>query len=77
LPAVRALARHPQTTFRVTSGIVFAWGETDIDDRDSALHKRNDIGVETRGRYHTVNTGKFTTAPLIATEVAARIAASD
>lgn len=76
LPAIGELERKPGTKTRVTSGVVYALGTTDIDDRESGLHNRYDIGVQSHGRYHSIDTGKYTTAPLFATEVAARIAAS-
>jgi hypothetical protein len=55
------------------SGIIFAWGSTDIDDPLSELHERHSIGIETVGQYHSVNTGKYTVAPMLALEVARRV----
>jgi hypothetical protein len=37
------------------------------------LHHRYAIGPRTRGRYHTVDTGKLTMAPLFGKAVADRI----
>jgi glycine/D-amino acid oxidase-like deaminating enzyme len=74
VPAVRQLAAQPGARLRLTQGIVFAWGETDIHDRQSALHERYRIGVHSQGRYHSIDTGKYTTAPAFAIEVADRIA---
>ena len=53
----------------VRGGWIFAFGETDIDDPDSQLHRRTAVGVERKGRYLTVNTGKLTLAPLFAERV--------
>jgi hypothetical protein len=50
--------------------VIFAWGSTDIDDPSSELHRRDVIGVGSHDGYHTVNTGKLTTAPVIALDVA-------
>ncbi len=47
-------------------GLIFAWGATDIDDPASELHDRHAIGPKSVGRYHTIDTGKLTTAPLYA-----------
>ena len=50
------------------------WG--DIDDPDSALHERHTIGATSFGRYHSVDTGKLTTAPLFAHRLGATILAA-
>lgn len=59
---------------RVKGGTIVAWGKTDIDDPQSELHKRFEIGVHSRGRYHSVDPGKLTMAPHFATICADRIA---
>ena len=56
-------------------GVIFAWGESDIDDSASGLHERYATGPLSVGRYHTVDTGKLTTAPMYARAVADRIRA--
>lgn len=76
VPAVGDLIRRAGTRLRLTEGIVFAWGETDIDDRQSRLHQRYQIGIHSHGRYHSIDTGKYTLAPLFAAEVVERIAAT-
>ena len=57
----------------VDAGVIFSWGDTDITDPDSALHRRDDTGVESADGYHSVNTGKLTTAPLFALDAADRV----
>ena len=57
----------------IKGGVIFAWGKTDIDDRRSELHQRANIGPQHYGRYHSVDTGKLTTAPLFAKMTADRI----
>ncbi len=54
-------------------GVIFSWGETDIDDHASELHDRHEIGIHSNGRYHTVNTGKFTMTPYFGLKLAERI----
>ena len=54
-------------------GVIFAWGNTDIDDQNSRLHDRYDVGVYSVRNYHTVNTGKYTLAPLMGMRTADRI----
>ena len=73
VPAVELLAAEPADAYEVGAGVIFAWGETDIDDPESELHERHAIGPVSRGRYHTVDTGKLTMAPLFGKAVADRI----
>jgi hypothetical protein len=54
-------------------GVIFAWGRTDIDDPASGLHERYAVGPHTHGTFHTVDTGKLTTAPLFGRILAERI----
>jgi hypothetical protein len=55
------------------SGMIFAWGDTDIDRFDSRLHQRHDVGVRSADGYHSVNTGKYTFVPLMALRAANRV----
>jgi glycine/D-amino acid oxidase-like deaminating enzyme len=73
VPAVAGLADEPAAAYEVGAGVIFAWGETDIDDPGSELHERHAIGPVSRGRYHTIDTGKLTMAPLFGKTVADRI----
>jgi glycine/D-amino acid oxidase-like deaminating enzyme len=62
----------------VDGGAIYALGNTDIDDPRSRLHERSEIGaVATRPGYHSIDTGKYTMAPLFAAELAARIVGAD
>ncbi len=54
----------------VEGGVIFAWGNTDIDDRASELHQRHDIGPVATGKYISLDSGKYTTAPGFALQVA-------
>ncbi|HEY6628593.1 MAG TPA: FAD-dependent oxidoreductase [Acidimicrobiia bacterium] len=60
----------------LSGGVIFAWGETDIDDPSSGLHSRFETGPMSVGRYHSVDTGKLTTAPLFAQRVGDRLRAA-
>jgi glycine/D-amino acid oxidase-like deaminating enzyme len=73
VPVLRHL--HPETLPEalVKGGTIVAWGETDIDDRQSELHRRYDIGVSSKGRFHSVDPGKLTMAPFFADDCAGRI----
>jgi hypothetical protein len=57
----------------VQGGYIFAWGRTDIADPASELHTRSDIGIRSMGRYHSVDTGKYSMAPYFAELLADRI----
>jgi len=56
---------------RVGGGWVFAAGRGQLSDPSSSLHQRADFGVTRRGRYFSVDTGKYSTAPWIARSLAA------
>ena len=73
IPSVREWDPEKLPEVCVKGGIIVAWGKTDIYDPLSELHSRDDIGIYTQGRYHSVNTGKLTMAPLFAELCAARI----
>lgn len=57
----------------VASGVIMAWGESDIVEHTSRLHRRDELGVWSYDGYHTVETGKFTCAPLMARRVATAV----
>jgi hypothetical protein len=57
----------------VAGGIIMAAGETDIDDPASRLHTRSAVGIRSFEGYHSVDTGKYTLAPMYAMQVADRI----
>jgi hypothetical protein len=74
VPALAVLAAEDFHDLRIKGGAIVAWGETDIDDRQSVLHIRRDIGVISTGRYHSIDTGKLSMAPYFASLCAERIA---
>ena len=62
-------ARNPV----VRGGIVYSLGDTDVHDPQSEFHRRSEVGPRSSHRYHSVDTGKYTTAPLFAMDVANRV----
>ena len=58
----------------VHGGFVFARGTGSLDDPRSGLHRRDRYGVQRRGSYYSVDTGKYSTAPWLARELAIEIA---
>ncbi len=55
-------------------GVIFARGSSDVDDPASGLHVRAAPEVEHHDGWWSVDTGKLTTAPLVAARVAERVA---
>lgn len=57
----------------VDAGAIVAFGRTDVDDAGSGLHDRTRIGVTSVDGYHSLDSGKLTTAPLFAKSAAERV----
>jgi glycine/D-amino acid oxidase-like deaminating enzyme len=74
VPSLAALAPASLLDVSVKGGTIVAWGETDIHDPASELHRRSEIGVTSVGRYHSIDPGKLTMAPFFAERCAERIA---
>ncbi len=73
IPGLAGIGATELDSAEVQGGIIYAVGETDVDDRTSQLHQRARTGPVSYGRYHTVDTGKYSLAPLFALELAERI----
>ena len=57
-------------------GVITSWGAGDVDQRDTELHRRFDIGPRLlEPSYVSVDTGKLTMAPLFAARTAAMVMA--
>ena len=72
VPAVDGLSESVVAR-EVPGAVIVAAGRTDIDDPRSQLHERSAIGVWSERGYHSVDPGKYTMAPLFATEAADRV----
>jgi hypothetical protein len=70
MPAFRELLEGCSSDWDVVGGWITAWGDSGIQDRRSHLHQRHEIGVHSYfgGRYLSIDSGKYTTAPLFARE---------
>jgi hypothetical protein len=55
------------------AGVIFALGNKDVDQSTSKLHTRHEVGIRSFGKYHSVNTGKYTLIPYLAMKVADRV----
>jgi len=71
-PKLRAIKFH-RDQVDPSSGVIFAWGDTDIDDPQSKLHMRDEIGIQSTEGYHSVNSGKYTMVPYFALGAAQRV----
>lgn len=65
------------STFKPTKllpGIIVSAGKSDISDKNSNVHKRGEhIGVHEFDGYYSMDTGKFSTAPMFAKELLEKI----
>jgi len=59
---------------QVQGGWVFAQGHGSLADPASTLHRRDRFGIVQRGTYWSVDTGKYSTAPWLARQVADGVA---
>jgi hypothetical protein len=74
IPALDSVAEESLAEAIVLPGIIYARGTTDIHDPGSGFHRRDAIGPRSVGNYHSVDTGKYVTAPLFARRLAKQIA---
>ncbi|MBN7809729.1 FAD-dependent oxidoreductase [Algoriphagus sp. H41] len=72
VPALRSLS-FPAESVDPAGGVIFALGNTDVEDADSKLHTRHEVGIRSFDGYHTVNTGKYTLIPYLAVKTADRL----
>lgn len=71
--ALRGLEPERLPEAVVKGGVIVAWGATDIYDPRSELHKRYEIGLTSKGRFHSIDPGKLTMAPYFAVQCAERV----
>jgi glycine/D-amino acid oxidase-like deaminating enzyme len=71
--SLRRLVFEDLVDVTVKGGVIVAWGETDIYDPRSELHRRYEIGVTSNRQFHSVDPGKLTMAPYFAQVCADRI----
>lgn len=70
LPAVRQVVDQA-ASLELQGGWIFAQGRGSLADPASGLHRRDRFGIRRSGRYVSVDTGQFSTAPWMAREIAA------
>ena len=72
LPGVKNI-RDKAKSVQIGGGWVYAAGQGPLSDPKSSLHRRSDYGVVESGRYFSVDTGKYASAPFLAQLLAKRI----
>lgn len=73
VPWLQKVWDHAETC-SVDGGWVFAVGTGSLADPESALHRRDQIGVSRDGRYISVDTGKYSIAPWLARQIVDQVA---
>src|SRR4029453_14847395 len=73
MPGIGRVFDEAESTL-VHGGFVYARGAGALDDPGSGLHRRDRYGVQRVGTYYSVDTGKYSTAPWLARELATEIA---
>lgn len=73
MPALREFSPELVNASEVQGGIIYALGESDVDDPASQLHGRDRVGPRSLGRFHTIDTGRYVLAPLFAVRIAQQI----
>jgi glycine/D-amino acid oxidase-like deaminating enzyme len=58
-------------------GVIYALGNTDVENRQSKLHTRYEVGMTSYDNYHSVNTGKYTLIPWMALQIAKQISSAE
>jgi FAD dependent oxidoreductase len=71
-PGIAAVVRQP-SSFTVGGGWVVAHGAGSLSDPSSPLHRRDRFGISRFGSYYSVDTGKYSTAPWLANQLAGQI----
>jgi hypothetical protein len=73
IPQTHAILDNAESV-QVQGGWVFAQGHGSLADPASTVHRRDRFGIVRRGTYWSVDTGKYSTAPWLARQVAAAFA---
>jgi glycine/D-amino acid oxidase-like deaminating enzyme len=73
MPVLRGHEADLVANARVLGGTIVATGASDIDDPESRLHRRIDIGLSSVGRYHSLDPGKYAMVPYYALKTVDRL----
>lgn len=72
LPGTEAVFEAAED-IKVRGGFVFAQARGSVDDPAASIHRRDRFGVQREGNYYSVDTGKYSTAPWMAAQLADEI----
>jgi hypothetical protein len=72
IPGTRTILENAESV-EVLGGWVFAQGRGSLADPASSLHRRDRFGIVECGSYLSVDTGKYSTAPWLAMQIAERL----
>lgn len=75
IPALSKV-KFDQENVQPVGGVIYALGNTDVENRESKLHTRYQVGMTSYGNYHSVNTGKYTLIPWMALQIANQLTSS-
>jgi glycine/D-amino acid oxidase-like deaminating enzyme len=70
VPGLSGIPGRDLAAAELRGGVIYALGDTDVCRADSLFHQRSRVGPRSYGRYHSVDTGKYTLAPLFAQRLA-------
>jgi glycine/D-amino acid oxidase-like deaminating enzyme len=70
LPAIRQVVDQA-ASLDLHGGWIFAQSRGSLSDPSASIHRRDRFGIRRSGRYVSVDTGQFSTAPWMAREIAA------
>jgi hypothetical protein len=73
VPRVAEVFEHADDII-IGGGWVFAQGRGSLNDPTSTLHRRDQFGITRVGTYVSADTGKYSTAPWLARQIAAALA---
>lgn len=76
MPAAAPALSVDRVAWNPRGGFITAWGHTGIEDVQSELHERYQVGVHSDRNWHSIDTGKLTMAPMFAAKACARMLAS-
>jgi len=75
VPNLSQIKKSNIVSTSIDGAVIFALGNTDIDDHHSQLHSRHTIGVNKYKNYYSINTGKYCAAPYFALQLAEQLQA--
>lgn len=75
IPLVAQINRQTMREFSVLGGIIYAGGDTDVNDPKSGLHKRYELDIKKNQTYYSINPGKYSLCPSFAYQAADQICA--